>query len=127
MKTCTWAGYSLAGFGGIAYLMGLIKSPIVGIGLAIAATALLTFGELWQSAGGWTISYELAKPDRRAQYLSTFQLGTALQSIVAPILVTKVILPNAFGWPVFAGCAALAGLAMVVVVKQVAPEPAAVI
>jgi MFS family permease len=117
-RVCTWAGFALAGFGVVAYLMGIVDSPILGIALAIVATVLLTFGELWQSAGGWTISYELAKPDRRAQYLSTFQLGTSLQSIVAPFVVTKLILPNSGGWLFFAVCVTLAGLAMMVVVRQ---------
>jgi len=116
IRGATWcavlAGLSLAGFGVLCEAMRLASLPAVGVLVALAAVTLLTFGELWQSASGWTIAYDLARPDRRAQYLATFQLGQAMQAIAGPLVVTKLLVPTALGWYVFGGVAVLAGLAI---------------
>ena len=80
----------------------LVDGRGAAIVLALAAVVLLTCGELWQSASGWTLSYELADPDRRTAYLSTFQLGASLQTIIAPWLITTVLFPAQAGWLFFA-------------------------
>ncbi|MBM9504120.1 MFS transporter [Actinacidiphila acididurans] len=113
-----WAGYALAGFAVACWAMGRIHTVWIGVLLAILAAVLVTCTELLQSAGGWTISYELARPDRRAQYLATFQLGTALQSIAAPAMLTALVLPHTLGWPVFAVGAVLVGLAVHPIVRH---------
>lgn len=118
VKCSMLAGASLAGFGLVAYLMGQVSLVWLATALAVFAAVLLTFGEMWQSAGGWTIAYELARPDRRAQYLSTFQMGTTVQAAAAPLLLTTIVLPNPHGWLMFAGVIALAGVAMSVVVDR---------
>ncbi len=110
------AGASLAAFGVVAYLMGQVHLVVLATALAVVATVLITFGEMWQSAAGWTISYELARPERRAQYLSTFQMGTAVQAAAAPWVLTHLVMTNPHGWLIFAAVIAVAGLAMAIVI-----------
>jgi hypothetical protein len=110
------AGASLAAFGVIAYLMGQVHLVVLATLLAVAAAVMITFGEMWQSAAGWTISYELARPERRAQYLSTFQMGTVVQAAAAPWVLTHLVMPNPHGWLIFAAVIAVAGLAMAIVI-----------
>ncbi|MEW9528666.1 MFS transporter [Microbispora sp. NPDC049125] len=104
------AGLSLGAFGVAAYLLAYVGVAWLAVALALVAVVLLTGGELWQSAGAWTISYELAPPERRARYLATYQLGSALQGILAPLVITQVVLRLSGGWLLFAGVAAVAGL-----------------
>jgi hypothetical protein len=62
------------------------------------AAALLTCAELWQAAGAWKISYDLAEPERRNQFLATFQTGVAVQSFIGPFLIIDGVLHSSLGW-----------------------------
>ncbi|WNI14325.1 MFS transporter [Actinacidiphila sp. ITFR-21] len=117
-----WCGFALAGFAIACWGMKVINDVWIASALAVLAAVLVTCAELLQSAGGWTISYELARPDRRAQYLATFQLGTALQSIIAPALITSLVLPRTLGWPAFAVAAVAVGAGVQLVVGHRVPE-----
>jgi MFS family permease len=92
------AGLALAGFALVAYLLGRVDAVIVCLLLAVLAVVLLTCAELWQSAGSWAISHELAPTDRLSQYLATFQLGTGIQVMAAPAVVVGVVFPHSLGW-----------------------------
>lgn len=105
-----WTGLALAGCALACLGAHLTQIVPVAIVLALVAVTALTFGEMWQSAIAWTLSYDLADPDRRAAYLSTFQLGVSLQAIAAPWLITAFVLPTAAGWLVFGAIIAVAGL-----------------
>jgi MFS family permease len=105
-----WAGFAFAGFGAVAYAMGRVQPVAVAAPLAVLAVVLLTFGELWQSAGGWAISYELAPAGRQTQYLATFQLGSALQVMAGPAILVGLVFPHSYGWLGFAVVTAAAGL-----------------
>lgn len=104
------AGLALAVFclGSIA--MAGTASPLLASALALVAVTALTFGELWQSAGEWKISYDLADPQRRSQYVSTFQLGLAAQRVGGPAVVTGLILPSSWSWAALAVIVAAAGV-----------------
>jgi hypothetical protein len=104
------AGLALAGFAAVAYLMGRVQAVAAAALLAVLAVVLLTCSELWQAAGGWAISYELAPRERQAQYLATFQLGTAVQAMAAAAIVVGLVLPHSFGWLGLALVTAVAGL-----------------
>ena len=81
----------------LAAAAGVPPGPAVAV-LAASAVAL-TAGELFQSAGGWGLSYALADPDRQGAYLALFSLGLAVQQIVGPPLVTAVVIPaGGVGW-----------------------------
>jgi MFS family permease len=123
VRTALWAGLALAGFGIASQFAPHLHATAAVIAVAFAAVILLTLGELWQSASGWSLSYELADPDRRTAYLSTFQLGQSLQAALAPWLITTLIFPATAGWLVFAAILAGAGLATRLTARPRLPEP----
>jgi hypothetical protein len=86
---------------------------------AVAAVAMLalgmialTTGELFQSAGGWGLSYSLAREGDEAAYLSVFSLGSGLQQVTAPIVVAAVVVAGASGWLALGAFLAAIGLAV---------------
>src|SRR6202000_1757100 len=70
--------------------------------LALAAgCALLTGGEVLQSAGGWGLSYALAPEQRQGQYLGAFAMGTRIYDTAGPVLVSGLVLGlRRAGWVV---------------------------
>ncbi|GAA3442729.1 hypothetical protein [Planomonospora venezuelensis] len=87
-----WAAVALAS---CCLLLGLSTGmgAVVATVLVVTAVVMLTAGEMWQSAGSWGVSYELAPGERRAEYLSVFSLGSTAESIVGPVLLTTVVVP----------------------------------
>ncbi|MEU9474360.1 MFS transporter [Streptomyces sp. NPDC048191] len=79
--------------------------PVFAGAALMAATVLLTLGELWQSIGAWELSYRYAPEHRKAEYLSIFALANSAQDVLGPPLITVVVL----GWG-GAGWAALGAL-----------------
>lgn len=105
------AGVALGAFCALALLDARIASPALATVVALGSAVALTFGELWQSAGEWKISYDLADAAHRARYLSAFQLGSAAQQVAGPLIVTTLVLPHAWGWAALAGLTLGAGVA----------------
>jgi Major Facilitator Superfamily len=112
VRAALCSGVALAGFGVACQLAREPAARDIAIALAFAAVVLLTFGGLWQSASGWSLSYELADPNHRTAYLSTFQLGQSLQAVAAPWIITSVIFRARAGWLLF-GVAVIAAGALV--------------
>ena len=84
-------------------LSGLLN-PVGAVIAVVAATVLLTFGELWHFAGRLSVSYALAPRDRQGEYLSVFWLGSAAALMVGPVLITAGIIERGpFGWLALAG------------------------
>lgn len=82
------------------------------VALVVLGLVALTAGELYQSAGGWGLSYALAPDRSRAEYLATFNLGTSAQFVLGPTIVTVgVVAQGAVGWTALAACFLCAGLA----------------
>jgi Major Facilitator Superfamily len=120
------AGLAFAGFGVVAWLLGQVRPAAPAVALAVVAVVLLTGGELWQSAGGWAISYQLAPPGRQASYLATFQLGGAAQVLAGPVVLVGLVFPHWYGWFAFAVVGAAAGLLVGPVVRAAQDAPYAV-
>lgn len=80
---------------------GLLGAP--GAVLALAAgIALLTAGEVMQSAGGWGLSYALAPEHQQGQYLGAFTMGTRIYDTAGPVLAGGLVLGlGTFGWVLF--------------------------
>jgi Major Facilitator Superfamily len=79
--------------------------------LLLAAGVALTGAELWQSAGGWGLSFSLAPEGRRNEILALFGMGVSLQQVVVPPLVTVVVFRAGLaGWAALAGAVAACGL-----------------
>lgn len=97
--------------------------------LLAGAILLLTFGELCQVNGAWTLSYALAPPDRRAEYLAAFSLGrTASGKLYGPVLMTGVVLAlGTSGWfllgALLAITAALPLVASRLMTTSLVPQP----
>jgi MFS family permease len=72
---------------------------LVAAALLVIATVGFSIGELWASAAGWLLSYNLADPGRQGEYLGMWQLGSTAVSVVGPALVTVLVLQGgAVGW-----------------------------
>ncbi|HEV2373473.1 MAG TPA: MFS transporter [Streptosporangiaceae bacterium] len=98
-----------------ALLMAFSAKPgaIVAVIVLVVAVTAHTLGELWQSAGGWGLSYALAPAESRASYLAFFSLGVTAQGIVGPAVVTAgVIAVGTTGWVVLAVVLLLTGLTL---------------
>jgi hypothetical protein len=113
------AGWSLAACCALVALSGELGSAGATV-MLLAATVVLTLGELWQSIGGWGVSYALAPEDQRNTYLTIYYLGEPLASMAGPALLTMaVITAGSAGWLALACLFALAGL----VVRRIAGRP----
>lgn len=67
--------------------------------LIVLAAIVMVFGEVYQAAGSWGISFELPPPGRQGEYQGVFALGRGLQQFVGPVLVTALVIDmGATGW-----------------------------
>ncbi|TCO61015.1 MFS transporter [Actinocrispum wychmicini] len=99
-------------FAGVMLLAACVVFALTGIGLSawvatavlIVAALLQTVGEMAQSAGAWQISFDLAPPDKHGQYQGLFGNGLAVARVIAPLLLTTLILAWGMpGWIVLGG------------------------
>ncbi|MEU8887912.1 MFS transporter [Streptomyces sp. NPDC048442] len=91
---------------GLALAAACLQFALVPESGAVAAAVLLTtavvchtLGEVWQSAGGWEISYALSPKDQRGTYLGVFSLGPTGAQIIGPtVVVLGVVGSGPPGW-----------------------------
>jgi hypothetical protein len=95
-------------------LLSLVPPLPSGVAIAFLALSMvaLTAGELFQSAGGWGLSYQLAREGEQAAYLSVFWLGVSIQQIAAPLAVAAVLVAGASAWIALGMLLAVAGMAV---------------
>jgi MFS family permease len=80
------------------------------VAVLVAAAAVLTAGELLQSAAGWGLSFGLSPVHGQGRHLGAFSLGAALQDVLGPGLVAVVALAHPpYGWLALAAALVLAG------------------
>jgi MFS family permease len=119
-----WSGFSLAACCLLVGLTGHTDAWIT-TGLVVLAVAALSLGEMWQSIGGWGISYAYAPAEQLSYYLSVYNLGTTGVIIIGPVLLTLAVIPAGLpGWLVLAAVFVATGTAVVLVTAnaQVHPE-----
>ena len=118
-----WSGWSLAACCGLLALTAH-AGPVAASVLLLGAAAVLTLGELWQSLGAWGLSYALSPEDRRGYYLTVYNLGEPVASIVGPIVLTVAVMEaGATGWLCLAVLFALTGLGVRAIARRAAaPE-----
>jgi MFS family permease len=81
--------------------------------LLLAAAVALTLGEVWQSLGGWGLSYALSPDAERSYYLAAYYLGEPCATIVGPALLTMgVMRAGSVGWLSLACLFAVTGVAV---------------
>ncbi|GGS10129.1 MFS transporter [Streptomyces rubiginosohelvolus] len=94
---------------------------LVAVGLAVVA---LTVGENLHAVAAWELSYEMAHPASRPQYLSVFGMGMSAQLIVGPFLMTAFVLKaGTAGWLVMAVLFAAATAAFSLAARPYARKP----
>ncbi|AOR32333.1 hypothetical protein BFF78_15770 [Streptomyces fodineus] len=65
----------------------------------VLAAVVLTFGEMWGEGARWSLRYELAPDDAQGQYGGAFRLGTAVPTVLGPLMVTAATGTGSFfGW-----------------------------
>lgn len=111
-------GIRLAGlllFVGMALysVSGLPSSPWAATALLVAAAAVLTFGEMRQTATMMEISFRLVPGERYGQYQGFFGMGSTLSEAVGPLVLTWLILyQRTWGWLLLGVVFLVAGLAV---------------
>jgi dipeptide/tripeptide permease len=91
----------------------------------VLGVVALTAGELFQSAGAWSLSFLLAPMRSRTEYLATFSLGTSLQLVIGPALVSVAVVDNgALGWLALGACFLVAAAAVGPLAAIAARRPA---
>lgn len=118
-RRLVWSGAAMTAFCVLLAGSGLAPAGLATIAVLLAAIAI-TLAELWHSAGAWGISFELAPPERRTEYLAVFNLGLILQGIAGPIVLTALVLPGgAVGWGLLAVFFLLVATVVPTVVRRV--------
>lgn len=111
------AGFLLAG---ACVLYALAEGPPLWIatGVLVAAAAVHAMGELRQAAGSWGIAFDLAPDHAQGQYQGMYNTGWSLAGIIAPAVLTIVVIdwPGP-GWIVFAAVFAATGAAVPVALR----------
>ncbi|MCL8025812.1 MFS transporter [Nocardioides bruguierae] len=97
-----------------------LSVPVV-VAVLLLAGVLATFGEVWGEAGSWGLSFELADPRAAGAYQGVSQTGMALAGMLAPGVLTSVVLgTGAPGWAVVGVGFAVVGSLTVVLADRVA-------
>ncbi|MYT33687.1 MULTISPECIES: MFS transporter [unclassified Streptomyces] len=122
--------WRLAGFLflGTCVLTGLTNG-VSGVGagvLLLVAAGLHLYGEIIQSAAGWVISIDLAPSGQNGQYQGLFTTGFAFSQMVAPFVISTLVIENGtIGWVCLGATFALAGIAMTPVLRNADEAPSA--
>lgn len=107
-----WSGWSLAACCGLVALTAGADSVLASI-LLVAAVVFLTLGEVWQSMGGWALSYALSPQEQRSYYISVYNVGVPVAAAVGPALLTILVIDSGrLGWLSLAGVFAVTGFAV---------------
>jgi hypothetical protein len=94
----------------------------VAAALLVVGVAVLTVGELLQSAGGWELSYDLAPAEAQGEYQAAYSMLNGVRDSVGPAVVTAAVLGGGVGgWVVLAAGFAAVGSAVAPVVGAFRP------
>ncbi|MFJ4667155.1 MFS transporter [Kitasatospora purpeofusca] len=120
-RACARGALLLAG-GCLVYAAAQYGPAWAAAGALLVGALVHTLGELLTSAGGWTLSLDLADPRSHGEYQGVFMSGQAAAHVIGPLVVTLTAVDHgAVGWVVLAGVFALAGPALTVAVRGPAP------
>ncbi|MEU6233623.1 MFS transporter [Kitasatospora sp. NPDC047058] len=111
-RACAQGGLLLAG-GCLVYAAAQFGPAGVATGAVLAGALVHSLGELLTSAGGWTLSLDLADPQAHGEYQGVFMSGQAAAHVIGPLVITVTAVDHGgVGWAVLAGLFALAGAAL---------------
>lgn len=106
-----WRRAALA-FAACCVIFALAKGQGVWLAAVILVAGALAhvLGEMWHSAGAWSLSYGLARDGAQGQYQGLFETSTQLGSMVAPLAITSALAGLGYGgWLLFAVVFLVAG------------------
>jgi hypothetical protein len=86
----------------LVYALAAHDSALVSVFTLVGATILASVAEMNDSAGWWTISYQLSPEDHRSEYLAAFDMVTPLVCIIGPPLMIAVVSVGTFCWLAYA-------------------------
>ncbi|WP_199511423.1 MFS transporter [Nucisporomicrobium flavum] len=75
------------------------------VAVLVAGVVLLTAGEVTQAAGGWGLAYGLIRGRSEGAYLGAFSMGTGLQDLAGPLIVTAVLVGQPVAGPLITAAA----------------------
>lgn len=117
------SGWCLAAGCALVALTGGLGATGAGA-LLLVATVALTLAEVWQSIGGYGLSYSLAPQVQRTYYLAVYNLGEPVAVILGPALFGAVVLGSgAVGWLAAGAVFAAAGIGVRALASRLAPTP----
>ncbi|WP_051754923.1 MFS transporter [Kitasatospora purpeofusca] len=120
-RACARGALLLAG-GCLVYAAAQYGPAWAAAGALLVGALVHTLGELLTSAGGWTLSLDLADPRSHGEYQGVFMSGQAAAHVIGPLVVTLTAVDHgAVGWVVLAGVFALAGPALTAAARGPAP------
>ncbi|WP_406087910.1 MFS transporter [Kitasatospora purpeofusca] len=123
-RACARGALLLAG-GCLVYAAAQYGPAWAAAGALLVGALVHTLGELLTSAGGWTLSLDLADPRAHGEYQGVFMSGQAAAHVIGPLVVTLTAVDRgAVGWVVLAAVFALAGPALTAAVRGAAPGAA---
>ncbi|GAA2788785.1 MFS transporter [Kitasatospora paracochleata] len=111
-RACARGGVLLAG-ACLVYASAGGRGAVVASVVMLAGAVVHSVAELLTSAGGWTLSLDLADPAAHGEYQGVFMSGQAASHVIGPLVVTVTVLDHGTaGWAVLAGLLAVAGLVL---------------
>ncbi len=123
-RSCARGGV-LLGAACLVYAAAAGHGAVLAVALVLTGVLLHSLAELLTSAGGWTLSLDLADPAAHGEYQGVFMSGQAGSHVIGPLIVTATVLTHgAAGWAVLGALLAAAGLAIRAVVRGAAVRPA---
>ncbi|MEV0535210.1 MFS transporter [Kitasatospora sp. NPDC050463] len=118
-------GALLLAVGCLLYAAAAHGPAALAAGAILAGALVHSVGELLTSAGGWTLSLDLADPRAHGEYQGVFMSGQAAAHVIGPLVVGLTVVDHGqAGWVVLAGVFVLAGAALPAATRG-AEEPAA--
>lgn len=96
------------------------------VALVLVGVVIHTVGEIWQSAGGFELSFALAPPHAVGQYQGLFGMGLGIGVTIGPALLIALCIDwGTPGWWLVGAMFAVTGLAVPAVVAWAQRESAA--
>ncbi|MBV2156225.1 MFS transporter [Kitasatospora sp. SUK 42] len=112
-RACARGGVLLAA-ACLVYAAAQYGPVTVATATVLAGALVHSLGELLTSAGGWTLSLDLADPRSHGEYQGVFMSGQAAAHVLGPLVISlTVVTHGALGWLVLAVLFSLAGFALV--------------
>ncbi|RKE22503.1 MFS transporter [Streptomyces sp. TLI_171] len=120
-RACARGGV-LLGAACLVYAAAAGHGAVLAVVLILAGVLLHSLAELLTSAGGWTLSLDLADPAAHGEYQGVFMSGQAASHVTGPLVITATVLTHgATGWALLAALLAAAGLTIPLAVRGAKP------